>query len=249
MNYNYGNNDPNQVYVNGKPVPMNAQQQQAFSDQSFINAVMIRAFLFMFIAVLLTAVVAIYTASSGLYMVIMQNPMMIALIVIAELAFVIVGNRMSAKNSKAGSGICLFGYSIVNGLLFASVFLAYNVQFITYVFLITALMFGVTALVGAVTKKSLANLGGYLMMGLIGLLIALVVNLFVRSSAMDFVLSVVGVLLFVGLTAYDTQKIKAMAAMNTGYDMSVLGLWGAMDLYLDFINLFLYLLRIFGSRE
>lgn len=249
MAYQFGNHDPNRVYINGKPVPMNEEQHEAYQDQSFINAVMIRAFLFMFIAILLTAVVAIYTAASGLYVVVMANPGMLVLIVIAELAFVIVGTRMSAQNSKVGSGVCLFGYSIVNGLLFSSVFLAYNLQFITYVFLITSLMFGVTAVVGAVTKKSLANIGGYLMMGLIGLLIALVVNLFVKSSAMDLVLSFVGVLLFVGLTAYDTQKIKAMAAMNVGYDMNVLGLWGAMSLYLDFINLFLYLLRIFGSRD
>ena len=80
-------------------------------------------------------------------------------------------------------------------------------------------------------------------------IMVMVVNIFVKSSGLDLLLSVFGVLLFVGLTAYDTQKIKAMAAMNTGYEMSVLGLWGALSLYLDFINLFLYLLRIFGNRK
>lgn len=249
MDYNYGHNDPNRVYVNGKPVPMTAEQQQAFSDQTFINDVMIRAFLYMFIAVLLTAVVAMYTATSGLYIQIMANPLNLALIIIAEFAFVIVGNRMAANNSKVGSGVCLFGYSIVNGLMFSSIFLAYNLQFITFVFLVTALMFGITAVIGAVTKKSLASWGSYLMMGLIGLILAMIVNIFVKSSGLDLILSIVGVLLFVGLTAYDTQKIKAMAAMNTGYEMSVLGLWGALSLYLDFINLFLYLLRIFGDRR
>lgn len=249
MAFSNGYNDPNQVYVNGKPVSLTGEQQQAYNDQTFINDVMIRAFMYMFIAVLLTAVVAIYTASSGLYAVILQNPALLVLIIISEFAFVIAGNRMAMRNSKVGSAVCLFGYSIVNGLTFSTIFLAYNLQFITYVFLITAVMFGVTALFGAVTKKSLAAWGSYLMMALIGLILVMVINIFVKSSGLDFILSVVGVLLFVGLTAYDTQKIKAMAAMNTGYEMSVLGLWGALSLYLDFINLFLYLLRIFGSRE
>ena len=132
---------------------------------------------------------------------------------------------------------------------FSTIFLAYNLQFITFVFLVTSLMFGITAVIGAVTKKSLASWGSYLMMGLIGLILVMVVNIFVKSSGLDLLLSVFGVLLFVGLTAYDTQKIKAMAAMNTGYEMSVLGLWGALSLYLDFINLFLYLLRIFVNRK
>ncbi len=233
MEYNYGHNDSNKVYVNGKPVPMTAEQQQAFSDQTFINDVMIRAFMYMFIAVLLTAVVAMYTATSGLYQVVFANPALLIVIIIAEFAFVIAGNRQAARNSKVGSAVCLF----------------YNLQFITFVFLVTSLMFGITAVIGAVTKKSLASWGSYLMMGLIGLILVMVVNIFVKSSGLDLLLSVFGVLLFVGLTAYDTQKIKAMAAMNTGYEMSVLGLWGALSLYLDFINLFLYLLRIFGNRK
>ena len=246
MEYNYGHNDSNKVYVNGKPVPMTQEQQQAFSDQTFINDVMIRAFMYMFIAVLLTAV---YTATSGLYRVVFANPALLILIIVAEFAFVIAGNRQAARNSKIGSAVCLFGYSIVNGLTLSTIFLAYNLQFITFVFLVTSLMFGITAVIGAVTKKSLASWGSYLLMGLIGLILVMIVNIFVKSSGLDLLLSVVGVLIFVGLTAYDTQKIKVMAAMNTGYEMSVLGLWGALSLYLDFINLFIYLLRIFGNRD
>ena len=94
-----------------------------------------------------------------------------------------------------------------------------------------------------------SDMSSYLLMGLIGLIMVMIINIFVKSSGLDLLLSVVGVLIFVGLTAYDTQKIKVMAAMNTGYEMSVLGLWGALSLYLDFINLFLYLLRIFGNRD
>ena len=210
---------------------------------------MIRAFMYMFIAVLLTAVVAMYTATSGLYRVVFANPALLILIIVAEFAFVIAGNRQAARNSKVGSAVCLFGYSIVNGLTLSTIFLAYNLQFITFVFLVTSLMFGITAVIGAVTKKSLASWGSYLLMGLIGLILVMIVNIFVKSSGLDLLLSVVGVLIFVGLTAYDTQKIKVMAAMNTGYEMSVLGLWGALSLYLDFINLFLYLLRIFGNRD
>lgn len=249
MEYNYGHNDSNNVIVNGKPVPMTQEQQQAFSDQTFINDVMIRAFMYMFIAVLLTAVVAMYTATSGLYMVLFNNLALLILIIIAEFAFVIAGNRQAARNSKVGSAVCLFGYSIVNGLTLSTIFLAYNLQFVTFVFLVTSLMFGITAVIGAMTKKSLASWGSYLLMGLIGLILVMIVNIFVKSSGLDMLLSVVGVLIFVGLTAYDTQKIKVMAAMNTGYEMSVLGLWGALSLYLDFINLFLYLLRFFGNRN
>ena len=148
MEYNYGHNDSNKVYVNGKPVPMTQEQQQAFSDQTFINDVMIRAFMYMFIAVLLTAVVAMYTATSGLYRVVFANPALLILIIVAEFAFVIAGNRQAARNSKVGSAVCLFGYSIVNGLTLSTIFLAYNLQFITFVFLVTSLMFGITAVYG-----------------------------------------------------------------------------------------------------
>ena len=99
MEYNYGHNDSNKVYVNGKPVPMTAEQQQAFSDQAFINDVMIRAFMYMFIAVLLTAVVAMYTATSGLYILVFSNPALLILVIVAEFAFIIAGNRMAARNS------------------------------------------------------------------------------------------------------------------------------------------------------
>ena len=133
MEYNYGHNDSNNVIVNGKPVPMTQEQQQAFSDQTFINDVMIRAFMYMFIAVLLTAVVAMYTATSGLYRVVFANPALLILIIVAEFAFVIAGNRQAARNSKVGSAVCLFGYSIVNGLTLSTIFLAYNLQFITFV--------------------------------------------------------------------------------------------------------------------
>jgi len=123
-------------------------------------------------------------------------------------------------------------------------------QSIVTVFFVTSAMFGVTAAVGALTKKNLASWGNYLFMGLIGIILASLVNMFLKSSSLDFAISIIGVLLFVGLTAFDTQKIKAIATdLNGSYSMNVLGMWGALELYMDFINLFLYLLRIFGRRD
>jgi len=239
----------NEIYVNGRPVN-SAQQHYYEYDEGFVNDVMIRSFMFMFMAVLVTAIVALYTAQSGLYRVIFSSGFMLIAIVIAEFACVIFAGKVVASNNAPASTVLLFTYSILNGLLFSSIFLAYNMQSIVTVFFVTSAMFGVTAAVGALTKKNLASWGNYLFMGLIGIILASLVNMFLKSSSLDFAISIIGVLLFVGLTAFDTQKIKAIATdLNGSYSMNVLGMWGALELYMDFINLFLYLLRIFGRRD
>ena len=243
------NNNNRGVYLNGKLVQQGSDQYNAYFDETFINDVMIRSFMMMFIAVLITAMVALYTATSGLYHVIFRNGFTLIVLCIAEFAVVIYGNKTIARNDAVMSAIMLGIYSILNGILFSSILLAYNIQSIVYVFFITSVMFGITAAFGYLTKKSLASWGTYLMMGLVGILIAMIVNMFVGSSQIDFIVSVIGVILFVGITAYDTQRIKAMAAMNVGYSMMTLGVFGALQLYMDFINLFLYLLRIFGRRD
>ena len=145
-------------------------------------------------------------------------------------------------------------FTFALGIIFAvlsSIFLAYTMESIGQVFFITAGTFGAMALVGYTTKKDLTSMGKILFMALIGLIIATVVNIFVGSTGMQTIISYIGVLIFVGLTAYDSQKIKMMLAEQDVYDEGAqkLALIGALTLYLDFINLFIYLLRIFGSKR
>lgn len=139
-------------------------------------------------------------------------------------------------------------YSVLNGAVLSFVFLAYTMTSITQVFFITAGTFGAMAFIGTTTKRDLTKFGGILLMGLIGIIIASIVNLFVGSSMFDLILSYIGVLLFVGLTAWDAQQIKRALYMapDAGESAQKIALLGALNLYLDFINLFLYLLRIFG---
>jgi hypothetical protein len=142
-------------------------------------------------------------------------------------------------------------YAALNGVTFSVIFLVYQLGSIAYTFFITAAMFGAMSVFGYVTKIDLTKVGGFLMMGLVGLIIASVVNIFVASSTLDWLISYIGVFIFVGLTAYDTQKIKNMSmnvesASEEGNKASIMG---ALALYLDFINLFLLLLRIMGRRR
>ena len=142
-------------------------------------------------------------------------------------------------------------YSVINGAMLSSIFLIYTASSIATVFFITAGTFAAMAIVGYTTKADLSSMGKILFMALIGLIIATIVNIFVKSSGLDMIISYVGVLIFVGLTAWDSQKIKQMMlqAPDAGEGMQKMALLGALTLYLDFINLFIYLLRIFGRRD
>jgi FtsH-binding integral membrane protein len=142
-------------------------------------------------------------------------------------------------------------YAALNGVTLSVIFLVYQIGSIAYTFFITAAMFGVTSVFGYVTKMDLTKVGGFLFMGLIGIILASVVNMFVASRALDWLISYIGVFIFVGLAAYDTQKIKNMS-MNvdsTSEEGNKASIMGALALYLDFINLFLLLLRIMGKRK
>ena len=142
-------------------------------------------------------------------------------------------------------------YSVINGALLSYIFLLYTSSSIATVFFITAGTFATMALIGYTTKTDLTSIGKYLFMALIGLIIATLVNVFIKSSGFTLILSYIGVLIFVGLTAYDSQKIKQMLlqAPDAGEGAQKVALLGALTLYLDFINLFLYMLRIFGRRD
>lgn len=172
-------------------------------------------------------------------------------VAIAELAIVIGISAAINRLSLTAATLLFVLYSVLNGITMSFIFLAYTASSISTVFLITAGTFGAMALVGYTTKTDLSSMGKILFMALIGLIIATIVNIFVKSSGLDMIISYVGVLIFVGLTAWDSQKIKQMMlqAPDASESMQKLALLGALTLYLDFINLFIYLLRIFGKRE
>lgn len=172
-------------------------------------------------------------------------------LIIAELAVVIILSSRLHKLSLTSATLMFVGYSVLNGVTLASIFLVYTMSSIASTFFICAATFAVMSAYGALTKTDLSSRGKLMFMALIGLIIATVVNLFVASSGLDLIISYVGVLVFVGLTAWDTQKIKAMLSEADYMDESAqkIALIGALSLYLDFVNLFLYLLRIFGARK
>jgi FtsH-binding integral membrane protein len=171
-------------------------------------------------------------------------------IAFAPLAFVLVLSFGINKLSAGTAQVLFWVFAAVMGLSLSSIFMVYTDASIAKVFFISAATFGAMSLYGYTTKRDLTGIGNFLIMGLIGLIIASVVNIFLASSMLDFAISAIGVLVFVGLTAYDTQKIKE--SYDAGYGVEVLhksAVMGALSLYLDFINLFLMLLRLFGNRE
>ena len=172
-------------------------------------------------------------------------------LIIAELALVFIVSGMINRLSLATATLLFILYSIINGATLSMIFVAFSTAVIAKTFFITAGMFAAMSVFGYVTKRDLSGIGRILFMALIGIIIATIVNLFVKSSGFDLIISYLGVAIFVGLTAWDTQKIKQMLLTADGMDESVqkIALMGALSLYLDFINLFLYLLRIFGNRD
>lgn len=216
-------------------------------------ALMRKVYVWMTLALVLTGITAYGVASSpSLMMTIFQTPAIMWGLIIAELAIVIAISAAINRLSLTTATLLFVLYSVLNGATFSLIFAVYTMSSIANVFFITAGTFGVMAAYGYFTKRDLSSWGKLLLMALIGLIIATLVNVFlVKSSGFDLILSYAGVLIFVGLTAYDTQKIKQMLAMQTdmGEGAQKVALLGALSLYLDFINLFLYLLRIFGRRE
>jgi FtsH-binding integral membrane protein len=171
-------------------------------------------------------------------------------VMLAPLGMVFFLSFRVHKMSVPAAQATFWAYAAIMGLSMASIFLVFTGASIFQVFLITAVMFGSLSLWGYTTKKDISGWGSFLFMGLIGIIIASVVNIFLGSSALQFAISVIGVLVFAGLTAYDTQQIKEMYDVND--DGTVAGrkaIMGALRLYLDFINLFIMLLQLFGSRE
>ena len=211
-----------------------------------------KVYVWMTLALAITGFTAYGVATSpGILQAIYGNSWMMWGLIIAEFALVIGVSAAINRISLTMATLMFILYSVINGALLSSIFLIYTASSIATVFFITAGTFGTMALFGYTTKTDLSSMGKILFMALIGLVIATVVNLFIKSSGFTLILSYVGVLIFVGLTAWDTQKIKQMLlqAPDAGEGAQKLALLGALTLYLDFVNLFIYLLRIFGNRK
>lgn len=215
-----------------------------------LRSYMVRVFNYMAMGLALTGVVAFWTASSPAMMhAIFQTPLM-WVVLLAPLAMVFFLSFKIDSLSFSTAQTIFWVYAALMGLSISSIFLIYQLPSIARVFFITAATFGAMSLYGYTTKKDLTGWGSFLFMGLIGIIIASLVNIFLKSSAMQFIISVIGVLVFTGLTAYDTQQIKEMYYEGDGEAvMGKKALMGALRLYLDFINLFLMLLRLFGDRR
>ncbi|MEN8192650.1 MAG: Bax inhibitor-1/YccA family protein [Bacteroidota bacterium] len=230
------------------------------TDVAAINAVELeqRSFItkvyrWMGFGLLLTALAAYLAVSSESFIYMLaENSMIFYGLIIAELGLVIyLSTRINKMSAEAAAGSFII-YSILNGLTISLLLLLYTGGSIAATFLSTALTFGAMSAYGYFTKRDLTTMGSYLYMALIGLIIASLVNIFWANSTLYWIISYVGILLFVGLTAYDTQKIKKIGAsvdMNDGQVSQKLAIIGALALYLDFINLFLMLLRVMGDRR
>ncbi|MDR3074146.1 MAG: Bax inhibitor-1/YccA family protein [Deltaproteobacteria bacterium] len=217
------------------------------------NAFLRGVYLWMACGLGITAVFAFLTISSEtLLRAIVFNKFVFYGLIIGELVLVVaLSSAIHKLSSAAASGLFIL-YSVLNGMTLSVVLLAYTSQSVFTAFLSTAGMFGAMSLYGLVTKRDLTGMGSFMTMGLFGILIAMVVNMFLGSGTMDLIISVLGVFIFLGLTAYDTQAIRNMgesAPMDDELAIRRGTIMGALKLYLDFINIFLMLLRLFGSRR
>lgn len=217
---------------------------------SLASAVMKRVYLKMTLGLLVTAFLSMFCAGSMSYMQFMaSNSWFYWGLFIAELVIVFSLSARISKMSSATATLLFYVFAALNGLALAPIFLVYTATSIAKTFFICAGTFGAMSVYGYFTTQDLTKWGNFLFYALIGLIIASVVNIFTKSTQLDWIISIAGVLIFVGLTAWDTQKIKQMALVTPPAYAGHLATVGALSLYLDFINLFLYLLRFFGSQR
>jgi uncharacterized protein len=227
----------------------------AFATPLALSADRVTAFLrkvygWMFVGLGITTGVAFAVASSPtLVRAIFGNPILLIGLFIGEIGLVVALSARVDKMSAQTAAILFIVYSALNGATLSVILLAFTGASIATTFFVAAGMFGALALYGTTTKRSLAGVGQFVFMGLIGLLLAMVVGFFWKSPGLQFAISVVGVLVFTGLTAWDAQKLKAIAAVTPDNQVGGRAVVGALRLYLDFVNLFLFLLRFLGGRR
>ncbi len=235
-------------YDNGYQTAVQAENELTL--QRYVAGVMRKVFGKMALGLFATAITSfLMLASPTLMGLLFSTPMTIWILFAAELGLVIYLSARIDKLSTGTATALFYIYSILNGVALTPIFLAYTGASIATTFAITAGTFGAMAIFGYVTRQDLSKIGSFLFMALIGLIVCGLVNLFLRNSMMELLISCAGVLIFVGLTAWDTQAIKRMCAEADPSMLGKVATMGALTLYLDFINLFLHLLRFFGSRD
>lgn len=229
---------------------------QNFSEIGFSEtfaAVLRRVYTWMALGLLVTAGVAAFVSVSPLFQVLAGQPLIFLMLMLAELGLVIGLSWGINRISPATAMLLFFIYAALNGLTFSVLFVVYTLGSVASTFLATSALFGVMSVIGYTTKTDLSKMGSFLFMGLIGLIIAMLVNLFWTNTVLGWIVTFAGILVFLGLTIYDTQRIKRMtaAALQAGDDnvQARMGILGALSLYLDFINLFLFILRLTGRRR
>ena len=229
----------------------NQVEERAQSSTLAFPAFMSKVYLWMTLALVVTGMTAYYVASTpAILYAIVSNQIAFWGLFIGELVLVFVLSSRIMRLSFVTASLMFVAYSIMNGVFFSFILLAYTEQSIATTFLITAGTFGAMSLFGFVTKRDLSTMGRILFMLLIGLLIATVVNIFMKAEGLALILNYAGVVIFVGLTAYDTQSIKQMLQEHGDKEgAEKIALLGSLSLYLDFINLFIYLLRFFGESR
>lgn len=215
-----------------------------------VTGTMKRVYLKMTMGLIVTALTALFCASSNAYLSFyFSHSWLMWLYIITEFGIVLTLGGAINKLSTLAASALFYVFAVVNGLMFSSIFLVYSMTAIVKTFFITSATFGAMSVYGYSTNRDLSKIGSFLTMALFGLVIAMLVNIFLHSSALDWIVSIVGVFIFVGLTAWDTQQVKNMVMIAPAESVGRLATLGALNLYLDFINLFLFLLRIFGGNR
>lgn len=217
------------------------------------GAVLRRVYVWMAFGLLITAGTAAFVSASPLFQILAGQPLIFFVLMIAEIGLVIGLSWGINRLSPEVAALLFLAYAVLNGLTFSVLFMVYTLGSVAGTFVATAALFGAMSIIGYTTKMDLSKMGSFLFMGLIGLIIAMVVNMFWANTVLGSIVTFVGILLFLGLTVYDTQRIKQMtvAALQQGDEnvQARMGILGALALYLDFINLFLFILRLSGRRR
>lgn len=239
--------EQNEIYDGSAYAPMS--EKLIRMHEMFGQEVIAKSFLYMVAALGVTAVAA-FVAPGIMAEWLMRGRFNIFILFIAEIAIVIASNVAVKKNNVPLMAVLFTVYSYLTGSTLGIIFWMYDLTSVGAVFLMTALMFGIMAVYGLITKRDLSSIGNLCIMGLIGIIIAGLANAFIiKNGIFDFIISAVGILIFVGLTAYDVQKIKERVEFASDDNVQILALSGAFELYLDFINLFLRLLSLFGKKK
>lgn len=211
-----------------------------------MNKTLSKVFTWMFVGLLVTFLTGYYVSLNEFALAKIFSGYTYIFITVIEFILVIYLSARITKMSPTTARICFLLYSFITGITFGAIFIVYEMTSIIYTFLITAIVFGLCALFGKITKIDLTKIGSYLLMGLIGVILCSIVNIFLKSTGFEMIISIITVIIFLGLTAYDIQKIQRLEGIIPEENMPI---YGALELYLDFINIFIELLRLFGKAR